>query len=76
MTSQLRRFFQASQAVHGADDITTLPIQTQVNSRGVCGPQVVTLIYYIAPECPTLFNQLCEGQALCDFDGDLWNMLV
>ena len=25
MTSQPRHFFQANQAVHGADDITTLP---------------------------------------------------
>ena len=45
MTSQLRRYFQVSQAVRGADDIATLHFQSQVNSLSVCGPQVDTLIY-------------------------------
>ena len=40
MTAQLCHNFQASQAVHGADDVTS-----QVNSVGVCGPQVDTLIF-------------------------------
>ena len=41
MTSQLRHFFQASQAVHGADDITTLPVQF---SEGLWSP---SLYYYL-----------------------------
>ena len=45
MTSQLRHFFQASQAVHGADDVTTPPFKSQVHSLRVCGPQVDTLIH-------------------------------
>ena len=40
MTSQLRHNFQASQAVHGADDIMT-PRFSQVNSLSICGPQVL-----------------------------------
>ena len=43
MTSQLCHVFQASQAVHVADDITTPPFKTQFNSLRVCGPQVDTL---------------------------------
>ena len=42
MTSQLCHHFQASQAVHGADDITTLHFY---NSLIIFGPQVDTLIY-------------------------------
>ena len=40
MTSQLCHSFQASQAVHGADDVTAGNCLSQVNSIGVCGPQV------------------------------------
>ena len=43
MTSRLRHFFQASQAVHVADDITTPQFLSQVNSLRVCGTQVDTL---------------------------------
>ena len=43
MTSQLRHFFQAIQAVHVADDITTPQFLSQVNSLRVCGTQVDTL---------------------------------
>ena len=39
MTSQLRHYFQASQAMHGADDVTTL-----LESGQCSGPQVDTLI--------------------------------
>ena len=35
MTSQLRHNFLASQAVHGADDVTTLHFKSQVNYVGV-----------------------------------------
>ena len=35
MTSQLCQNFQASEAVHGAHDITTLHFQTQVTSLSV-----------------------------------------
>ena len=37
-------FFQASQAVHGADGITTPPILTQVNSLRVCGPKLLLFL--------------------------------
>ena len=56
MTSQLRHNFQASQAVHGAEDIKAPHIYSQVNSLSICAPQVETLIYYRGLECPTLFN--------------------
>ena len=45
MTLQLSRNFHASQAVHGADDVTTLHFKSQVNALSVCGPQVKNLIY-------------------------------
>ena len=56
MTSQLCHCFQTSQAVHGADDITTPNFQIEVNSLSICGPQVDTLIYGSRPECPTYLN--------------------
>ena len=47
MILQLRHNFQACQAVHGADDITTPIFYSQINSVSVCNPQVdETLIYY------------------------------
>ena len=54
MTPQLCHNFQASQAVHWADDITTPNFEILVNSMSTCGPQVDALIYYSWPECPTL----------------------
>ena len=45
MTSQLCHYFQATQAVHGADGIINLHLQSQVISLSVCGLQVDTLIY-------------------------------
>ena len=38
MTSQLRHNFQASQAEHEADDITTLHFESHVDSLSVCDP--------------------------------------
>ena len=38
MTSQLCHNFQASQAVHRADDFTSPNFYGQVNSLSVCGP--------------------------------------
>ena len=38
MTSQLSHYFQSTQAVHGADDITTLNFRSQVISLSICGP--------------------------------------
>ena len=46
VTSQLRHNNQASQVLHGADDITTLNFYNQVNSMSIVGPQVDTLFYY------------------------------
>ena len=40
MTSELRQNFQASQAVHWADDITT---PHQVNCLSICGPKLILL---------------------------------
>ena len=45
MTSQLGLNFQASQAVHGADDNKIPQFKSQVNYLSFCGPQVDTLIY-------------------------------
>ena len=45
MTSQLCHYFQATQAVHGADGIINLHFQSQVISLSVCGLQVDPLIY-------------------------------
>ena len=45
MISQLRHYFQASLAVLGADDITTLHFQSQVIYLSISGPQD-TLNYY------------------------------
>ena len=56
--SQLRQNFQASQAVHGANDVMPQHFESQVNSIRVCGPQVDTLIYYKGQERPTLFHYL------------------
>ena len=42
-TSQLRHNFQASQAVHKADDIRTLNFQSQFNSMRACGPKLILL---------------------------------
>ena len=39
-TSQLCHNFQAIQAVHGADDITTPNFYSQVDSLGICGIEV------------------------------------
>ena len=44
MTSQLRQNFQASQAVHRADDIATPHFWIQVNSLSVSAPRADTLI--------------------------------
>ena len=44
MTSQLCQIFQASQAVHGADDIMPPRFLCQVNSLSIYGPQVDTFI--------------------------------
>ena len=49
ITLQLHPNFQACQAVHGADDIMTKHIYSQVNSLIVCVPQVVPLIYCRGP---------------------------
>ena len=61
MTSQLRQNFQASQAAHGAIDITTLHLYSQVNSLSVGGPQVNTLFYYRWLKYPTFFYLLENG---------------
>ena len=45
MTSQLRHKFQASQALHTADYISTPHFLSLVNSLSICGPQVDTLVY-------------------------------
>ena len=58
LTSQLHKNYQASQAEHGADDVTTPHFYSQVNLLSICGPQVDALIYSRGLECPTLFNQL------------------
>ena len=44
MTSQLRHNFAASQAVHGADDITAPHFYSQVNSLSFCGFKVKLLL--------------------------------
>ena len=44
MASQLRRYSQASQAVHGADDVSTL--HSGQILLGFCGPQVDIPTYY------------------------------
>ena len=44
MTTQLCQKFQASQAVHVADDIMTTLLEPGKFSQH-CGPQVETLIY-------------------------------
>ena len=49
MTSQLRQNVQASQAVLGADDVTTLHFLSQVYSLSIWGPQVDTLVYRRVP---------------------------
>ena len=54
MTSQLRQNFQASQAAHGAIDITTLHLYSQVNSLSVGGPQVITLFLLQMAKVPNL----------------------
>ena len=41
MTSQLHHNFQASQVMHGADDVITAHFKSQVNSLGVCGPKLI-----------------------------------
>ena len=46
MTSQLHRNLLASQAVHGADDITTPIFLSQVNDMSICCPQVDSFNYY------------------------------
>ena len=43
MTSQLRYYFQASQAVRGADDVSTPHFYSQVNSLSVFGPKLILL---------------------------------
>ena len=43
MTSQLRHNFQANQAVHEADDVTTANFQNQVNFMSFCGPKFLIL---------------------------------
>ena len=43
MTSLLHHYFQAIQAVHGADDLTILHFQSQVNSLRVCDPKLILL---------------------------------
>ena len=53
MTTKLRHNVQVSQAVHGADDVMTLHIWSQVNSLNIYSPLVDTLIYYIRLECRT-----------------------
>ena len=40
MISQICHNFQASQGVHGADDVKNLSFQSQVNSMSTSGPQV------------------------------------
>ena len=45
MTSQLCHNFQTSQAVHGADDITTLYFKSQVYSISICHSQ--SWYYYL-----------------------------
>ena len=40
MTSQLRHNFQANQAVHEADDVTTANFQNQVNFMSFLVPSV------------------------------------
>ena len=47
MTSQLCHNVQASQAVHGSDNITTPNCCSQANSISVCGPQVDRYSYYL-----------------------------
>ena len=47
MTSQICYNFQACQAVHWAEDITTLHFQSQVYSLSVCGPQVYRYSYLL-----------------------------
>ena len=54
MTSQLRHFFQASQAVHGTDDVTSPYFLSQVYWS--LWSQVDTLICYRELECPTILN--------------------
>ena len=54
MTTQLRYNFQASPAVHGADDITAPHLWSQVNAVNMCGPRVDTLIDNRRLECPNL----------------------
>ena len=49
MTSQLHNNFQASQAMQGVDDVTTLFFR-------IGRPLVDILIYYRGLECPTLLN--------------------
>ena len=43
MTSLFRHYFQASQAVHEADEVTTPHFQSQVNSLSICGPKLILL---------------------------------
>ena len=43
MASQIRHIFQANQAAHGADDVTALLFESQVNSLSICSPQADTL---------------------------------
>ena len=58
MTSRLSQNFQASQAVNGADDITTPLFWSRSNLWAICGRQFDTLIYKRGLECPNLFNKL------------------
>ena len=50
---------QASQAVHGADFITTSQFMSQVISVRICGCQVDTLFYYSRLLCPIFFPLTC-----------------
>ncbi len=67
MTSQLRHKFRASQAVHGHDDITTLPQPGQVIVMKIWTPQVLTRLikpdcnaqpYYINFDCSTFSHKI------------------
>ena len=59
-TSQLCPNFQASQAVHGVDDIAIPYFSSQVHSTCVCGPQVDTLLFTTAGSGANLCSIRCK----------------
>ena len=67
MTSKLCHNFKASQAVHGADDITIPHFQSQVNSLSICGPLVDTRIYCQRLECPKSYS-IISGMYCCSIE--------